>query len=364
MMCAERLHFEPGRMDYNAMLAAEHVSRYQLAASVCFGKRVLDVACGEGYGSHMLAELGAASVVGVDIAQDAIAVARSRFARAGVSYVVGDALDLPSLLEGQQPFDLIVGFETIEHLPEPRLYLEGLQRVLAPGGIIMLSCPNDGPEAKRGIVNPYHASIFTLLEFQALTTAVLGPATAWYLGTPLQGIVVAPAESAELQNASRDLGLVTAGGVVTATLLPAQADVRVEPETCSFFVGVWGAAPNAVQAAAPMSQSAYLNPWLDLQLLKGREKELEAANRERASQVGMLEEQISRLRESAIRQRDRLTALNDQIEFSRIIERSRGYRLLQYYYSLFDSRWLGGPLRWLRRVAGRVLRAIRCRNPR
>jgi 2-polyprenyl-3-methyl-5-hydroxy-6-metoxy-1,4-benzoquinol methylase len=450
-MCAERLHFLPGQMDYHAKLAAEHVSRYRFAASVCTGRRVLDAACGEGYGSHMLAELGAASVVGVDIAEEAIAVARTRFARDGVSYIVGDVLKLPSLLKGHKPFDVIVGFETIEHLSDPRRYLEGLQRVLAPDGIIILSCPNDELEAKRGITNPYHARIYRLPEFQALTTAVLGAATDWYLGTPVQGMVVAPANLAALRNDNRDLGLLSNGLVTPSTLLPAQADVRVQPETCSFFVGVWGAAPDATQVATPMSQSSFLEPWLAIDWLKGREKELEAANTgravqvgmleeriaqqqqaalaerdgqdktidwlkgrekeleaanadrsaqvgmleeqiaqlrqaalvqrdrqdealewlkrreqeleaanaDRSAQVGMLEEQIAQLRQAALVQRDRQDAMSRSIVFLQEIERSRGYRLLKWYYSLVDSRWLGVPLRAMRRFVGCVLRAVR-----
>ena len=71
-MTVERLHLAPGAMDYNSMLAAEHVVRYAFAAALCRGRRVLDVACGEGYGSAMLAAAGAAQVVGVDISQEAV----------------------------------------------------------------------------------------------------------------------------------------------------------------------------------------------------------------------------------------------------------------------------------------------------
>src|SRR5450759_894493 len=114
-VCAERLNFQPGVMDYHAMLAAEHASRYVFAAPLCIGKRVLDVACGEGYGAFMLARQGATEVIGVDISDEAIAIARHRFARDDVQFLIGDVLDLPALLGEQPPFDVIVSFETIEH---------------------------------------------------------------------------------------------------------------------------------------------------------------------------------------------------------------------------------------------------------
>ena len=61
---AERLQFG-SEMAYNAMDAAEHLARYAMLRSICVGKRVLDVACGEGYGSYLLAQWGAASVTAV-----------------------------------------------------------------------------------------------------------------------------------------------------------------------------------------------------------------------------------------------------------------------------------------------------------
>ena len=160
-VCAERLHFGPGQMDYNAVLAAEHVSRYAFAAPLCAGKRVLDVACGEGYGAFMLAGQGATEVIGVDIAEEAISAARDRFACGCVEFLVGDALDLPDLLGKRAPFDVVVSFETVEHVSDPHRFLNGIRRVLAPGGVILVSCPNDALETARGVTNQFHVRTHT-----------------------------------------------------------------------------------------------------------------------------------------------------------------------------------------------------------
>lgn len=116
----------------------EHVHRYGWARAFVSGKRVLDVACGEGYGSAMLSD-SAASVVGVDVSADAVAHASERYNRKNLQYVLGDAaaLDLPTA-----SFDVVVSFETIEHLAHQQAMLDGIKRVLAPGGLLIISSPN------------------------------------------------------------------------------------------------------------------------------------------------------------------------------------------------------------------------------
>src|SRR5512146_3443739 len=90
----------------------EHWHRYAFAREFARGKRVLDAACGEGYGSALLAGT-AARVLGVDIADDAIAHARARYMRANLRFERGacTALDVPAA-----SFDLAVSFETVEHV--------------------------------------------------------------------------------------------------------------------------------------------------------------------------------------------------------------------------------------------------------
>jgi ubiquinone/menaquinone biosynthesis C-methylase UbiE len=137
-------------------IAYEHWHRYAFARRYVAGRRVADVACGEGYGSALLAGV-AASVVGVDIAADAIAHARSHYAGlANVRFEQGSAAALPL---PDATVDAVVSFETIEHLPredQSRMIAE-FARVLKADGILVLSTPNPIEYTiARQYHNPFH----------------------------------------------------------------------------------------------------------------------------------------------------------------------------------------------------------------
>jgi SAM-dependent methyltransferase len=137
-------------------IAHEHWHRYAFARRFVTGRRVLDVACGEGYGSALLADV-AQSVVGVDIAHGAIAHARESYAsRPNLRFVEASAASLP-LADGV--VDAVVSFETIEHLArddQPRMLAE-IARVLSPRGVLVLSAPNPAEYSQaRGYRNPFH----------------------------------------------------------------------------------------------------------------------------------------------------------------------------------------------------------------
>jgi SAM-dependent methyltransferase len=146
---------------------AEHIGRYRFAADSVRGKRVLDVACGSGYGCAILAGT-AAEVVGVDISPEAVAHAASRYASLkNVRFACGDARRVP--VEDER-FDVVTSFETIEHLPAAGIdeYLGELHRVLAPGGRAFVSTPDRDSYSLGGDTgNPFHLHEFTRDEFLA-----------------------------------------------------------------------------------------------------------------------------------------------------------------------------------------------------
>jgi SAM-dependent methyltransferase len=137
-------------------IAHEHWHRYAFARRYVEGKRVLDVACGEGYGSALLAGV-ASAVTGVDIDAAAIAHARASYsALANVRFEEGSAAMLPL---PDASIDAVVSFETIEHLPradQPRMLAE-IARVLTQDGVLVMSAPNPVEySTARNYRNPFH----------------------------------------------------------------------------------------------------------------------------------------------------------------------------------------------------------------
>jgi len=116
----------------------KHLALYKFVSSYTARKRVLDLGCGEGYGSDALAHT-ARLVVAADCDGAAVAHARQKYTRANLAFVVCDAQALPFRAES---FETVVSFEVIEHIPNARQYLEEIKRVNAAAGISIISTPN------------------------------------------------------------------------------------------------------------------------------------------------------------------------------------------------------------------------------
>ena len=132
----------------------EHWHRYHFASRWVDGKQVLDLACGEGYGSALLARR-ASRVTGVDISQQAIDHARRAYASlANAEFIAGSCVKIPA---PDASFDVAVSFETLEHIAEQEAFLAELARVLKPEGVLIVSCPNKAEYTdKRGTRNEFH----------------------------------------------------------------------------------------------------------------------------------------------------------------------------------------------------------------
>ena len=146
----------------HARIFWEHIARYRFAKDFVRGKRVLDIACGEGYGAAAFVKAGAASVTGVDISLEICEHARRKYsldARAG---------DVQSIPLQDQSIDLVVSFETIEHVDAPAAFISECARVLIPEGMLIVSTPNRPVYSGKGAQNPFHRLEFDESEFVKL----------------------------------------------------------------------------------------------------------------------------------------------------------------------------------------------------
>ena len=139
-----------------------HLKRYQFAAKYAKHGRILDIACGVGYGTYFLTENGKDIVqaVGVDISGDAIEYAKSNYANQRIIFQEHDAMTFTD----EKGFDFIVSVETLEHIPDPNNLVKRLYGMLRLGGIIIASVPTT-PSID---VNPYHLHDFTEHSFRRM----------------------------------------------------------------------------------------------------------------------------------------------------------------------------------------------------
>jgi len=143
----------------------EHFHRYVLAGELASGKRVLDAACGEGYGSAHLART-AKTVIGVDVSQAAIAHASKRYRADNLEFQLADACNLPFK---DDEFECIVSFETLEHLEDQSGLLKEFRRVLEPGGFALISSPDKAVYSDRHQTeNKFHVRELYRDELEAL----------------------------------------------------------------------------------------------------------------------------------------------------------------------------------------------------
>ena len=162
---------EPGRR------SDAHLARYILAREYLpKDGLVIDAACGLGYGSAILGQSNAAvKVVGIDTGDFAIPYAEANFCRylPNLSFRKGDVCDLSAFTDAS--VELVVSFETVEHLREPALFLKEVRRVLKPGGRFICSVPNLWVDETGKDPNPWHFHVFDFPKLAGLCAECFYP---------------------------------------------------------------------------------------------------------------------------------------------------------------------------------------------
>jgi SAM-dependent methyltransferase len=149
-----------------------HLAVYEWIGARVLGQRVLDMACGEGYGSEVLART-AGAVVGVDANPEAHEHARLRYRRENLSFERG----MVEMFGEPGAFDAVVFLQTIEHVQDPRAVLEHFRALVAPGGTVYVTTPNLLTLAPAGATksdNPWHIKEYRADEFEGLCRTVFG----------------------------------------------------------------------------------------------------------------------------------------------------------------------------------------------
>ena len=144
----------------------EHYHRYLLARPLVEGKRVLDLASGEGYGAALLAER-AEHVVGLEIDPASVTHSQATYRNDRLDFVEGSMLDLSRFPDGS--FDVVTCFEALEHVTEHDELVSGVRRVLAADGVFLTSTPDRliySEELHQH--NPHHVRELSLDEFREL----------------------------------------------------------------------------------------------------------------------------------------------------------------------------------------------------
>jgi len=141
-----------------------HLDRYNFICQFTENKRVLDIACGSGFGSFILAEYGKAeNVIGVDLDSDSIKYGNLKYPHPKIMRVVSDA----TAFQGDYKFDVICCFETIEHIKNYDVLLIKLKSLLSTEGRLFISTPI-ATKTTISPANPYHLIEWNFWDFQEL----------------------------------------------------------------------------------------------------------------------------------------------------------------------------------------------------
>ncbi len=179
---------------------AEHWARYLWSARLGEGKRVADIACGSGYGCQILMEAGASTVVGVDSSPEAISKAALKYRRDHrMLFLVSDAHALPL---ADKSCDLVISFETIEHLLNPEKFVLEARRILDPAGIFLISTPNPRVYPAG---NPFHVNELSPRDFEQLIRSQFSCVQLYYQSNWLCSSIFGTADLSHIYHQAGDV---------------------------------------------------------------------------------------------------------------------------------------------------------------
>lgn len=170
----ERIEVQP-----DSLFFQEHVARYDFAKGYIQPGRLLDLACGTGYGCDLMQPICASDVFGMDIDQPALEQARGEYKSSTICFLSGSGTAIPF---AGATFANITSMETIEHIADDHGFVRELARVLQENGVIVLTTPNRAYSERHGIVNPFHVREYYEPELLKLLNQYFGQVEIFHQG--------------------------------------------------------------------------------------------------------------------------------------------------------------------------------------
>ena len=213
-----------------AAVAYEHLHRYLWASNFIEGRRVLDLASGEGYGAEILARR-ASFVCGVDIDDEAIRHASERYRQPNLEFRKGCLTAVP--IPEERSFDVITCFEALEHIDQHDEMMREVKRLLKPGGLFIVSIPNKETYSVGGAQNPFHIRELAFEEFDTLLTRYFPAVT--HLGQqvhsvssmwPLNGACGRPVQEFDIERRDGEFRSVTKGSRTALYFVAVASEIR------------------------------------------------------------------------------------------------------------------------------------------
>jgi len=148
----------------NSSVNNAQTERYRFALSYCINKEILDLFCGDGFGSEIISKT-AKLVYGIDYSEEAIQYAKSLHQHSNITYLVDK---FPPIRLADNSFDVVIGLEAIEHVENDKKFLEESRRVLRPEGFLIICTPIFNPKIGVG---RWHAREYCENDFRNLLSS-------------------------------------------------------------------------------------------------------------------------------------------------------------------------------------------------
>lgn len=327
----ERLNMEE---KYSSLESAIHMARYNILKPICKNKTVLDIACGEGYGSYLIKSWGAKQVDAFDIDLETINKAQERYHIKNLNYQVCNAEELEQATD--KKYDLIVSFETIEHLKNPIKFLEAIKSVSKKDAIIIISCPNDYMYyPKEDDKNPFHIKKYSLADFITLVESVLGKADDIKFGQFANGFINTNNNEQNKVGGNQN-EIVEDNNIYTNILKP---DMIINEHTANYFLAIWN---------TKLEKSATIFPYPFSDQINTRN--LLSENKEKILSLTKKHEKKEIILDSVISENE---YLKRNIADLQLIIEEQNYKLNQLNQLLYIK---------VRRLGGKILRKIGARK--